>query len=266
VTCLEVRDRLVERSLGALPLEDVREVDRHLAWCAGCRKEAAELDRAAATFALTLAPEVPPAELEGQVVTAVLAAADAPGARRPPRRGRSVAASMIAAMIAVSALGWGTAMAGRAERFRERAQEAQVEQFDAISSFKKVIDEAAVDPANRVYLGTLAPPAGRLGGGSALTLVSPSITDFVMVTVAGLPPADADATPYEVWIVNDVTGQRLRVGDPIRRLNPDGGAAPLVQNARDLSDFHAVEVTDARGAVVLRGEVGPEAIVASPSP
>lgn len=265
MTCLEVRDRLVERSLGALPLEDVREVDRHVAWCAGCRKEAAELDRAAATFAFTLAPEEPPAELEERVVTAVLAAADAPGAQRPSRRGRSATASVIAAAIAVSALGWGTAMAGRAERFRERAVQAQVDQFDAISSFKDVIDAAAVDPANRVFLGTLAPPAGRSGGGSALTLVSPSITDFVMVTVAGLPPAHADATPYEVWIVSDVTGQRLRVGDPIRRLNADGGAM-RVQNARDLSAFRSVVVTDARGAVVLRGEVGPEAVVASPSP
>ncbi|MBA3690563.1 MAG: zf-HC2 domain-containing protein, partial [Actinobacteria bacterium] len=69
MTCLEVRDRLVERSLGALPVEDVREVDRHVAWCAGCRKEAAELDRAAATFALTLAPQMPPPELEERVVT-----------------------------------------------------------------------------------------------------------------------------------------------------------------------------------------------------
>jgi hypothetical protein len=266
VTCLEVRDRLVERSLGALPLEDVREVDRHVAWCAGCRKEAAELDRAAATFALTLAPEVPPAELEEHVVTAVLAAADAPGARHPSRRGRSAAASVIAATIAVSALGWGTAMAGRAERFRESAAQAQVDQFTAISSFKDVIDAAAVDPANRVFLAQLAPTVGHVGGGSALTLVSPSITDFVMVTVAGLPPGDAGATPYEVWIVSDVTGQRLRVGKPIRRLNPDGSAEALVQNARDLSDFHTVVVTDAQGAVVLRGTVGSQAVVASPSP
>ncbi len=265
MTCLEVRDRLVERSLGALPLEDVRDVERHMAWCAGCRKEAAQLDRAAATFALTLAPESPPAGLEDRVVTAVMAVADAPRVRPASRRGRSAAASVIAAAVAVSALGWGTAMAGRAERARESAKRAQVDQFEAITNFKQVIDAAAVDPANRVYLGTLAPPAGRSGGGSALTLVSPSITDFVMVTVAGLPPSDAGATPYEVWIVSDVTGQRLRVGDPIRRLNADGGAM-RIQNARDLSAFRSVEVTDASGAVVLRGEVGPEAVVASPSP
>jgi hypothetical protein len=265
VTCLEIRDRLVERSLGALPLEDEREVDRHVAWCAGCRKEAAELDRAAATFALTLAPEVPPAELEERVVGAVHAEADSADARRPPRRGRLVAASVVAAMIAVSALGWGTAMAGRAERARESARRAEVDQFAAITSFKKVIDAYAADPANRVFLGMLAPPAGRVGGGSALTLVSPSITDFVMVTVAGLP-SNADRMPYEVWIVSDVTGQRLRVGDPIRRVDADGSAEPRVQNARDLSDFRTVEVTDATGAVVLRGSVDSEAVLASPSP
>jgi hypothetical protein len=265
VTCLEIRDRLVERSLGALPLEDEREVDRHVAWCAGCRKEAAELDRAAATFALTLAPEVPPAELEERVVGAVHAEADAAGAQRPARRGRSMAVSVVAAMIAVSALGWGTAMAGRAERFRERVQQVQKEQIAATGRFKHVIDTAAADPGNRVYLGTLAPPAGRLGGGSALTLVSPSITDFVMVTISGLPPSNVEAAPYEVWIVSDVTGQRLHVGEPIGRLDADGGEM-RVQNARDLSDFRTVEVTDASGAVVLRGEVGPDAVLASPSP
>ncbi|MBA3691522.1 MAG: hypothetical protein H0W82_08945 [Actinobacteria bacterium] len=177
-----------------------------------------------------------------------------------------MAASVIAAMIAVSALGWGTAMAGRAERFRERAKQAQVGQFEAISQFKDVIDMAIFEePGNRVFLGTLAPPAGRSGGGSALTLVSPSITDFVMVTISGLSPSGADATPYQAWIVSDVTGQRLRVGEPIRRLNADGGAM-RVQNARDLSAFRAVVVTDAGGAVVLRGAVSSEAVVASPSP
>ena len=125
MTCLEVRDRLVERSLGALPLEDVRDVERHMAWCAGCRKEAAQLDRAAATFALTLAPESPPAGLEDRVVTAVMAVADAPRVRPASRRGRSAAASVIAAAVAVSALGWGTAMAGRAERARESAKRAR---------------------------------------------------------------------------------------------------------------------------------------------
>jgi hypothetical protein len=253
VTCLEVRDRLVERSLGALHLEDVTEVDRHLGWCAACRKEASELDRAAATFALTLAPAAPDPDLEERVVQAVHEVADARIRRAPVHRNRSAAAAVLAAAIAVSALGWGVAMAGRAERFRARVAEAQTEQGDAIRQFRNLVVGAEVwdAPGNRAFLGALAPSTGGIGGGSALTWVSPTITDFAMVTVSGLPPADPGALPYRVWVVNDITGRRLPVGEPIRRLNEDGGA---------------MRVQDADGNVILRGTMGSEAITASPSP
>jgi hypothetical protein len=266
VTCLEVRDRLVERSLGALHLEDVTEVDRHLLWCAACRKEAAELDRAAATFALTLAPAAPEPDLEARVVAAVHAAADARASRRPVRRGRAAAASVIAAAVAVSALGWGAAMAGRAERFTQEVQDSKERQYDIARRLAEAVGhEPFRDAASRAYLSTLAPTAGGIGGGTALAWTSPTITDFAMVTVAGLPPGDADATPYRVWIVNAITGQKLPIGGPIRRLNADGGAM-RVQDVDDLSGFQTFIVTDAGGKVVLRGTVGSEAVLASPTP
>ena len=144
MTCLEVRDRLVERSLGALHLEDATEVDRHLLWCAACRKEAAELDRAAATFALTLAPASPDAGLEDRVVSAVHAAA-----------------------VAVSALGWGVAMAGRAERFRDNATKEQVRQSVLIRRIDALVgDQVFQATGNKASLGTLAPTSGGIGGGS----------------------------------------------------------------------------------------------------
>ena len=268
MTCLEVRDRLVERSLGALHLADVTEVDRHLAWCAACRKEAEELDRAAATFALTVAPSEPGPDLEGRVVRAVHDAADARAPRAPARRSRSAAAAVLAAAIAVSALGWGVAMAGRAERFRARVAQAEIEQSDAIRQFRNLVVGADVfdAPGNRAFLGALSPISGGIGGGSALTWVSPTITDFVMVTLSGLPHADQNtALPYRVWVVNDTSGKRLPVGQPIRRLNVDGGAM-RVQDAADLSGFGSVVVTDHDGDVILRGTMGSEAITASPSP
>jgi len=268
VNCLLVRDRLVERSLGALSLEDGAAVDRHVAWCAACRKESAELDRAAATLALTLAPEAPAPELEDRVVGAVsaTAAGDRGEEQRPPRRGRLAAASVIAAMIAISALGWGSAMAGRAERFRERATVAE-RQEEAFSTFKSILIGRAVfaQPENRAYLGILAPTSERAGGGSALTLVSPSITDFAMVTVSGLPPNDHGALPYRVWIVDGSTGERFQVGKPIQELDADG-SANRVENFADLSAFRTVRVTDASGDVVLSGDVMTEAVVASPTP
>ena len=265
MTCLEVRDRLVERSLGALHLEDATEVDRHLLWCAACRKEAAELDRAAATFALTLAPASPAAGLEDRVVAAVHAAADTP-ARRPGRRGLAATASVIAAAVAVSALGWGVAMAGRAERFRDNATKEQVRQSVLIRRIDALVgDQVFQATGNKASLGTLAPTSGGIGGGSALMWTSPTITDFTIVTIAGLPPGDEDALPYRIWIVNDVTGKKLAVGDPVGRLNADGGAM-RVQNADDLAGFRTVMVTDATGKVVLQGTVGSEAVLASPGP
>ena len=95
--------------------------------------------------------------------------------------------------------------------------------------------------------------------------LSPTITDFTIVTVAGLPPGDEDALPYRIWIVNDTTGKKLGVGDPIQRLNADGGAM-RVQNADDLAGFRSVMVTDAAGKVVLEGTIGSEAALASPAP
>jgi hypothetical protein len=265
VTCLEVRDRLVERSLGALHPEDVSEVDRHLLWCAACRKEAAELDRAAATFALTLVPASPDADLEDRVVAAVHAAADAPPGRRR-RRGFAAAASVIAAAIVVSALGWGAATAGREERLRARLTQAEQRQSEMIRRLDQLVgDQVFSASENRAYLGSLAPTAGRIGGGSALTWISPTITDFTIVTVAGLPPGDEDALPYRIWIVNDTTGQKLAVGAPVGHLDADGGAM-RVQNAPDLVGFRSVIVTDSAGKVVLRGSVDSEAVSASPSP
>jgi hypothetical protein len=266
VTCLEVRDRLVERSLGALHLEDVAEVDRHLLWCAACRKEAAELDRAASTFALTLAPAAPDPDLEDRVVAAVHAAADARTSRGPTHHGRTAVASVIAAAIAVSSLGWGAAMAGRAERAKQQAADTQRQDNAMIVRLRQLLtDEQFSDSASHAYLATLSPTAGRSGGGSALTWVSPTITDFAIVTVAGLPPGDQDAVPYRVWIVNQTSGEKLQVGAPIRDLDADGGAMVL-ENSPDLSGFRSVIVTDASGRVVLRGSVGSEAALASPSP
>ena len=262
MTCLEVRDRLVERSLGALHLQDVTEVDRHLAWCAACRKEAEELDRAAATFALTLAPVVPDTDLEDRVVRAVH---ETRSTRRPSRRSRSAAIAAIAAAIVVSALGWGVAMAGRAERFSDAFAQAERRNDDMIHELRKVVGSQVFEAAgNRAYLGALAPTAGRTGGGSALTWTSPTITDFTFVTVAGLPPENHDALPYRVWI-EDTSGSRLPVGHPIRHLDVDGGAM-VSQDARDLTGFHTVVVTDAQGGVVLRGTVGSEASIAVPTP
>ncbi len=262
MNCLAVRDQLAEQALGALPSSEATGVERHLAWCAACRREAEDLQRAAATFALTLAPSDPPDDLRDRVVDAVRSSAG--GGSRPARRARSGGALVVAAMVAVSGLGWGAVMAGRAERFRERADEAIAQGNEASERFAGLIASPPFqDPENRVFMGTLSPTSG-VGGGAAITLISPSIIDLAIVTVSGLPPARAAALPYTVTIA-DEAGNVLSVGK-IKELDADGGARLARNFNRDLLGFTQVLVRDASGRIVMKGSVAPRAVVASPTP
>jgi hypothetical protein len=255
VNCLQVRELLPELAVGVLSDEDHRAVEQHLQWCAGCRKEANELGSAAASFAFALAPARVPAGLGEHVVARVRQAAGAPGLRR---RMHTTVASIVAAMVAVSGLGWGAVMAGRADRFAERARQAQRSKELALEQFQKVLAGAGLPgsevPTNDTYLGRLAPTSDtRVGGGAVLQLVLPTTLDFTIVIVNGLDPTDAGAFPYRVTLRN-AAGEVLRAG-AITALDNDGGADVFHQFNRDLTGFTTVEVTNARGELVLRGAV-----------
>ena len=267
MNCTAVRDRLTDRALGTTSTDDAQALDRHLAWCAACRKEAGELDRAAATIAFTLAPAEPSPELEDRVVEAVQAAS----ARRHPtvaRRGRLAVALAVAGMVAVSGLGWGAVMAGRAARFEDLSKVAQRKQHDAAADFAKFINSAEFnDPNNQVYLGALSSDArSETAGGSALTLVSPSIPDVAIVMVNGFRVAETNAKlPFRVFLTTDIGRRRLLVGR-IRALDT-GGAAILSQRFElSLSRFTGIEVLDRDGNVVLHGSVSLRPSITSPSP
>lgn len=262
MTCVEVRELLPELAVGVLTGSDEAEVERHLRWCAGCRKEATELGSAAAVVAFALAPAQVPPGLGDRVVGRIRRAAGAPGSIR---RFRTAAAATIAALVAVSGLGWGAVMAGRAERFADRAAEAEQRQFNSLEDFRKVLSQLVPAPSlpnQETFLGQLAPTRGD-GGGAALELVSPKKIDLLVVMVAGLDPLDTQALPYRVTVSN-ATGEVLRVGK-ILELDADG-AADLVHQFpdHDLAGFTEVQVTDARGALVLAGNV--DQTPASPGP
>ena len=168
-----------------------------------------------------------------------------------------VAAAIVAAFVAIASLGWGAVMAGRADRFAERAEAAEREQTAALERFQRVL--AGVIPGQEVpsdetHLGQLTPVAGSSGGGAVLQLVSPTILDFVMVIVKGLDPRDTAALPYRVRLVNDL-GHELRAGR-IEELDADGGAEVFHQfKTTDLTGYTTVNVVDARGELVLTGVV-----------
>jgi hypothetical protein len=252
VTCLEVRELLPEHAIGVLGELEHERIQRHLQTCAGCRKEAGDLGQAASMLAFALAPAPVPEGLDDRVVERVRRAAGAPGTRR---RARTATVALVAAALVFASLGWGAVMAGRAERFADRAAQAQREQAVAIEHFQQVLGNVIPGGSlsdNETHIGQLAPVAAGTGGGFALQLVSPRILDFVMVIVNGLD--DPSVLPLRVQLVND-RGRVLRAGR-IDTLDANGGAEVYHQfRTKGLGGFTTVNVVDPAGRLVLTGTV-----------
>lgn len=255
MTCLDVRERLPELALGVLAPEDRDEAERHLRWCAGCRKESEDLSRATATLGFVLDPAPLPHGLDDRVVERVAAAA---GRGAGVRRVRTAAASIVAAMVAVSGLGWGAVMAGRADRLEDRAALAEARWHEAIEDFRRVLTEPIpVGELSRetAQIGTLHATASGRGGGAVLQLVSPTIIDFTITIVKGLDPEATERLPYRIQLLNEA-GDVLKAGR-IDELDADGGAEVFREfRQRDLTGFTTVRVVDADQTVVLVGEIG----------
>ena len=255
LTCLEVRDLLPELAVDVLGAEDRDRVERHLRWCAGCRKESADLGHAAATFGFALEPAAVPIGLRDRVVERVKRAAGPPGTSR---RMRTAGGAIVAGFVAVASLGWGAVMAGRAERFEDRAKVAEARNEIALDEFRKALGatifSGAELPPSETHLGQLTPTAEGQGGGAVLQLVSPDMIDFSIVIVNGLDPQAPDRLPYRVQLVN-AAGQILRAG-VIDALDDQGGADVYHQfDTKDLTGYTTVRVMDATGTLVLSGTV-----------
>lgn len=254
MTCIHARELLPELAVGVLGPREREEVEWHIRWCAGCRKEAGELAGAAATLAFALEPATPPDALRERVVEQVRRVAGAPAGGR---RVRTAVASMMAAMVAVASLGWGAVMAGRADRFEDRARVAEEQRTLALERFQRILVNVVPDqelPTNETHLGQLSPTSEGQGGGAVLQLVSPRMIDFSIVIVNGLDPAASDRLPYRVRLLNG-DGDVLRAGT-IGRLDANGGGEVFRQfETEDLTGFTTVRVLDATGEVVLAGTI-----------
>lgn len=255
-TCSAVRDLLPEFVLGVLSAEQRADVEAHVAWCAGCRKESAELGQGAATLAFALTPAAPPSYVEDAVVDSIRSSATAPVGRR---RARAAALATVAAMVAVSALGWGAVMAGRAERFEIRMERELRARQQAIEQFERFIAGRtgllAPLPSDATHLGQLSPVGDDMvGGGFVLQLASPKWIDFTFTHVSGLPTDPARA-PYRISLVND-SGDELRAGR-IDAVDKADGAGEVFKEfaTSDLRGFSEVLVRDAAGEVVMRGTI-----------
>jgi hypothetical protein len=265
VNCLAVRERLAEHALGVLTDGDGSSLDRHLEWCAACRKEAGELQRAAATLAYSVAPVEPPAELEERVVETVRAAASRREAASP-RRSRIAAAGVLAAMLALSGLGWGAVMAGRAGRLEDQVDRQRQRQQEALASFREevIAQIEGADPKTVIESATLVSARGRSGAGDATVVLAPSTDDLVLVALIGLDGLRAHQFPLEVRLVGN-RANAFVVGR-IRELDSGDGGVVWGRFVESLTAFEAVEVRDARGKVLLHGSLGARGEIPSSGP
>jgi len=257
VNCPAVRDRLPEHALGVVDHHDATAIERHLAWCAACRKEARDLERAAATMAFALAPAHPSPELGERVVSAVRRVSAPTRPTRPSRRrGRRVGVALLAAALTVAGLGAG-AVLGRRDGPPADPTSLATQQEEAASKFQRAIQgalqaAAAADPRIRAQIGTLAATGAANASGAALTLESPSADDQVVVWVNGL---SSKRVPYLVFLT-DARGNAFEVVR-IDKLDRDGGAMQASVVGRNLSRYQRMIVRDAKGHVVLSGSLAP---------
>jgi hypothetical protein len=161
-------------------------------------------------------------------------------------------AGVLAAMLALSGLGWGAVMAGRAELAEQRARDARVQQQRAIANFQRVLrDLPGLDPEAIVEISTLLSPSLQAGRGDALVLLSPSGDDLAFVLVDGLTEPRSAKLPLRVRLVSDDATNFL-VGE-IRTLDQAGGGGVFATFHEDLTHVSTVVIRDANRQVVLRG-------------
>jgi predicted anti-sigma-YlaC factor YlaD len=261
MNCVDVRDRLAEHALGVLEEDDLRQVDRHLQWCAGCRKESAEMLEGLAKVPLSLRPVDPEPSLEDRVVEAVAAASGR--GRGTARRGlRMLAvATLAAAITAASAFGWAFAERAKVQGLKEKVASVESSQRGLARLFKELKEHSRGN--GTLYEATLYPGPAHQQAGQALVFSGAKGSGFVLVEV--VVALDGRIGPYQVEL-QDRAGHIRQVGRLERTSNQTYLLyRPFDQSLENLSKPEAIElrrldllqVTDRTGTTVLTGLVKP---------
>jgi hypothetical protein len=250
--CVDVRDRLTEYALSLLPAPELAPVEEHLSWCAGCRKEAAELAGGAAAAAMSVPQSEPPARLEEHVVREIRAASGGAKERRSRARSRSVI--LLAATLAVfMGLGWWTTF-GRLQTAKQARDASQEQARSAVHNFENLSRELLGDDrrppeGDALREVQMIPELDHVGGGKALVFLSAHRPDWVLVYVGGLSPKDG---PVGVT-VQSPEGDVISLGKG--SLDAGGGITLFGQYAHSLNGFTRIVVTDRHGHVIMTGTV-----------
>jgi hypothetical protein len=243
MNCVEVRDRLTEQALGLLSAEESADVERHLDWCAGCRKEAVELQEAVATVGFSLPPATPPRGLQERIVGRLGSGMSLRGLRtkdlRLVRRGgrRLLVATLASLLLATVAFGWAFAE-------RHIAQDVAANRLASVKRLEAVIAGLKGQPLRAQLFAT----PGFESTGYALIVSRPAANNFVFVDI--LPPSPQTG-PYVVQLL-DRSGQVYRG----QLAKSDSGDFLLWDwPQHDLSKVTTVSILDRASNVVLAGTV-----------
>jgi hypothetical protein len=241
MTCLDVRGLLTEHSLGLLSPVDAHGVERHLEWCAGCRKESEELREGAELMALALPIEEPPEWLQSRIVDRIVSSA---GTSRAPSRRRIrllAAATLTAVVLAVGATGWAIAERGQAQSIRE----ATAEQVRRAEVLEKLLESLKANPLE----ASLLPVLDGQGSGRAVIYSDPEEPDFIHVSVSLMDPQEGEYTIQ----MKDEDGRVLSAGRLDR--SPNGVLIFYEFSGRNLSRGASIMVLDPAGLPVMKGMV-----------
>jgi Putative zinc-finger len=246
MTCLEARDQLPEYALGVLSPERVRDLERHLEGCAGCRRETAELHQGVETMSFSLPQASPPPALGDRVVRGVFQGARSkPSRPSAPRRAIRVlaAATLAAALVAFGAIGWGVAERHRAESIHA-IEIRQIQNIDKLDTLIKSL-------GGKPFQAQLIPVAGIESSGTAVIVSASGANSVVIVDVL---PLGQNRGPYIVQLI-DRSGRVFSLG---HLQNSTSGDLVFVQfTAQDLSRVLSVTILDAHSNVVMSGKVAP---------
>jgi hypothetical protein len=250
VNCAQVRERLTDLALGLVAGPDATEVERHLAWCTACRKEAAELQEGAAQMALSVPLAEPPRSLENRVVNRVQFAAGRIEVPARRRRGLGlVAATVVAALLALGSVGWAVAEHGNVRVLQSKVDQSNHEVTrlaDVVARLNRQVKGA------KNLLATLAPTAAAHGSGEAFVNTTPRDRSLVAVKVfVSTGPAGQPYTAQLVARGGQIFTWRLVATDI-------PGEWQVVDTTPDrLENVIAITIIDSTSQAVLTGTFAP---------
>jgi hypothetical protein len=244
MTCLEVREQMAEYTLGLLQKPAAHEIERHLAWCPGCRKESGELLEGAASLGFSLPQVEPHPSLEWRIVGRLTGTQNS---RKPSRRGfRVLVAATLAAMLgAVGAMSWAIAERNRVESIKATI----VRQVDNIAKLQELLKSFENGEAKARHATLVARPGFRGASGLALIYPTANFPDLYLVSMK--PPDDSGLAPYKVGLLD--TGGDLVAGGEF--VQTTGGLLSYEVSGADLSKVTSIVVADILGRTVLEGKV-----------